>query len=108
MAINDFVTLDFIASFAGTVVVTMLVVQFLKELPFIKNIPTRYFVFVAAFANIVISQITNEKFLLSNIYLVSINAILTTFAATGGYDFAVKSVNFRSDATEQQQKKIGF
>ena len=79
----------------GTVVVTMLMVQFSKELLGVKKIPTRYFTFVIAFLNILICSALTGNFALSNLYLMLINAMLVTFTATGGYDFAIKNVKIQ-------------
>ena len=97
MEFTDFLTIDYISTFMGTVAVTMLIVQFLKELPGIKKIPTKYFTFVVAFMNILICSALTGNFALSNLYLMLINAMLVTFTATGGYDFAVKSVKIQKD-----------
>lgn len=96
MEFKDFLTIDYISTFMGTVVVTMLIVQFLKELPGIKKMPTRYFTFLVAFFNIVMCSVLTNTFTLVGLYLMFINAMLVTFTATGGYDFAVKSITVRA------------
>ena len=102
MEFTDFLTIDYISTFMGTVAVTMLVVQFLKDLPGIKKIPTRYFTFVIAFLNILICSALTGNFAVSNLYLMLINAILVTFTSTGGYDFAIKNVTIKT----QKDKNI--
>ncbi|MBL4932178.1 MULTISPECIES: hypothetical protein [Clostridium] len=97
MEINDFITFDFLSSYVGTVIVTMLIVQFLKDIPFIKKIPTRYFTFLVAFITILISGIYHGTISFSNLYIMLINAILVTFTATGGYDFAARKVSINVD-----------
>jgi hypothetical protein len=97
MVLDNFITWDFITGYAGTVIVTMLIVQFLKELPFIKKMPTRYFTFIIALLNIIATNIATNSFLISNLYLMFINAITVTFTATGGYDFAVKTIRVNID-----------
>lgn len=97
MDINNFVTWDYISSYVGTIVVTMLIVQFLKELPYIKVIPTKYFTFLVAFLTIVICGLQAGTLSLSNLFLMFINAILVTLTATGGYDFAIKKVTVNED-----------
>jgi hypothetical protein len=101
MEFTDFLTIDYISTFMGTVAVTMLVVQFLKDLPGIKKIPTKYFTFVVAFMNILICSALTDNFALSNLYLMLINAMLVTFTATGGYDFAVKNVKIQKDKSTE-------
>lgn len=101
MVLDNFVTWKFIASYMGTVIITMLTVQFLKELPFIKRIPTRYFTFIIAFLNIIATNIATNSFLIPNLYLMFINAIITTFTATGGYDFAIKTIRVDIDKKDE-------
>lgn len=101
MVLDNFVTWDFIASYMGTVIVTMLMVQFFKELPFIKSIPTKYFVFIIALINIVATSVVTKTFLISNLYLMIINAILVAFTSTGTYDFTVKAVKVNIDKRDE-------
>ena len=101
MEFTDFLTIDYISTFMGTVAVTMLIVQFLKELPGIKKIPTKYFTFIVAFLNILICSFITDNFAVSNLYLMLINAVLVCFTATGGYDFAVKSVKIQKDKSTE-------
>ena len=104
MEFTDFLTIDYLCTYMGTVVVTMLIVQFLKELPGIKKIPTKYFTFIVAFLNILICSFITGNFAVSNLYLMLINAMLVTFTATGGYDFAIKSVTIKNEKDKELKK----
>ncbi len=106
MIFEQFLTLDYISTFLGTVIVTMLMVQFFKELPYIKKIPTKYFTFIVALFNIVICSILTNSFAFKNLYLVFINAILVTFTSTGGYDFTVGNVKFNKEIQAENSKDI--
>lgn len=92
MEFNDFITLEYLCTYIGTVVVTMLIVQFTKELPGVKKIPTRYYTFLVALFNILVCSILNDTFTISNLYLMFINSMLVCFTSTGGYDFSIKKV----------------
>ena len=105
MEFTDFLTIDYLCTYMGTVVVTMLIVQFLKELPGIKKIPTKYFTFIVAFLNILICSFITGNFAVSNLYLMLINAVLVCFTATGGYDFAVKSVTIKNEKDKDTELK---
>lgn len=98
MNFNDFLSIQYISTFMGTVVVTMLMVQFLKELPYIKKLQTKYFTFIIAFFNILICSFSTNKFSIVNLYLMFINAMLVTFTATGGYDFSFKNITAKETA----------
>ncbi len=88
MVIDSFITWDFLGQFMGVVIVTMLVVQFIKEIPVIKKMPTKYLTAIIAFITLVSYQIANGSFTWGGLYMVSLNAIFVTMTATGGYDFA--------------------
>lgn len=90
MSFENFISIDYLSSFMGTVIITMLLVQFFKELPLVKGIPTKYFTFIVALVNILSCQIILGSFKVGHIYLILINAVLVTFTATGGYDFSLE------------------
>ena len=54
--------------------------------------------------NILICSALTDNFALSNLYLMLINAMLVTFTATGGYDFAVKSVTIKNEKDKELKK----
>jgi len=89
MDINDFINIEFIRTFTGCITATILIVQFLKDLPFIKEMPTRYFTFIIATLNIVIATIFPNT-IVEMIYLTLLNGIVVTYAANGNYDFGNK------------------
>lgn len=97
MVFEDFLTLNYVSTFLGTVVVTMLAVQFLKELPGMKRIPTKYLTFIVALINILTCSILSGTFNMASLYLIFINAMLITFTCTGGYDFTVKNIKINQD-----------
>ena len=76
MDINDFINIEFIRTFTGCITATILIVQFLKDLPFIKEMPTRYFTFIIATLNIVIATIFPNT-IVEMIYLTLLNGIVT-------------------------------
>lgn len=49
MEFNDFVTLEYLGTYMGTVVVTMLTVQFTKELPVVKKNANKVLYFFGGF-----------------------------------------------------------
>ena len=95
MELNDFLSLTYVASYVGSVVVIMLVTQFVKELPLITRIPTRYLVSIIALVHMLI--VVRPALAVEDIYLTLINALLLTLTATGGYDFAVKRTRVTFD-----------
>jgi len=49
MEFNDFLSVDYVASYLGSIVVIMLITQFVKELPLISKLPTKYLVLSSRF-----------------------------------------------------------
>lgn len=88
MEFNDFLSVDYVASYLGSIVVIMLVTQFVKELPWIVKLPTRYLVFLIALGHLLV--FVRPAYTVEAIALTLINALLLTLTATGGYDFAIK------------------
>lgn len=89
---DTFLTWEYVATFAGVVFATNLFVNFTKELPYIKNISTKYYTSIVAFILILLSSLTLSTFNIKDIPLVVLNSILVTFTATGGFDFSYKKV----------------
>ena len=108
MVFENFLTIDYIKTFLGTVIITMLIVQFFKELPGVKRVPTRYFTFLVAFFNILICAALTGTFILSNIYLMFINAILVTFTCTGGYDFTINNIKLKKTETPKEINPVNI
>lgn len=100
MDFNDFLSVDYVASYLGSIVVIMLVTQFVKELPWIAKLPTKYLVFIVALVHLMI--FVRPVYTLEAVALTLINALLLTLTATGGYDFAVKrtTVSLEPEVTE--------
>ncbi len=103
MVIDSFITWDFLGQFMGVVIVTMLVVQFIKEIPVIKRISTKYLTAIVAFITLFSYQMANGSLTWRGLYLVFLNAIFVTMTATGGYDFAQRK-NLQSNTSSQKDE----
>lgn len=102
---NDFLTWGYVSTFAGLVFCTSMVVEFLKELKYLKAIPTRYFTCIVAVVLLVLSSIFTGSFMFNNIPLIFLNGILITYTATGGKDFHKKKVNVIEDVNDNKEDK---
>lgn len=94
---SNFLTMEYISTFMGLIFVTSMMVQFLKDLPYIKLVSTRYVTFFIALFNIIVCSVILGNFTLAGLYLMVLNSMLVTFSATGGYDFVAKKVNMKVD-----------
>lgn len=94
MEINNFVNMDFLAGFAGTIVGVELIVYCTKEIPGIKKIPTKLYTFVLALIHLLIVKVVTGTliFNLGNVYLLIINSLLVSVILCGGYDVVIGNV----------------
>ena len=84
---EEFFTWEYLGTYAGATIAVMLFVQFTKELPGIKSIPTRLWAYVIAAVLMVLSTVfTVSPITPSIILLCLINAVIVAMAACGEYD----------------------
>ena len=84
---EEFFTWEYLGTYAGATIAVMLFVQFTKELPGIKSIPTRLWAYVIAAVLLVLSTVfTVSPITPSIILLCLINAVIVAMAACGEYD----------------------
>lgn len=84
---DTFFSWEQLATYGGATVATMLFVQFTKELPGIKAIPTRLWAFLVAAVLMVLATIfTAPEISPSVILLTVINAVIVAMASCGEYD----------------------
>lgn len=109
MEINNFVNMDFLAGFAGTIVGVELIVYCTKELRFIKKIPTRVYTFLLAVIHLLIVKYVAGNFALTlgNIYLLIINSLLISTILCGGYDVAIGNIQI-PQITNGKKKNISI
>lgn len=90
---DNFLTWSYVSTFVGLIFTTSMIVEFIKEIKFIKNIPTKYLTCIIAFILILACDLALGSFKLVNVPLVILNSILITYTATGNHDFNKKLKN---------------
>jgi hypothetical protein len=92
--LDNFVTLDYLGTFAGMVAVIVLITQFTKELvdKISGNLSTKYLVFIYSMIVLTGYQVMTGTFELSKVLLTIINAMLLTMTAQGGYEWIFKPI----------------
>ncbi len=95
---DNFITLDYLSTFAGMVAVVVLITQFTKELidKVAKWLPTKYVVFIYSLIVIIGYQITTNTFSSSKLLITIINAMILTMTAQGGYEWVFKPIEIKS------------
>lgn len=95
---DNFITLNYLGSFVGMVAVIVLITEFSKDLvdKYLKQIPTKYVVFVYSIIVLLGYQLMTCTFDKTKILLVLINAILLAMTAQGGYEWIFKPIEQKS------------
>jgi hypothetical protein len=90
---NDYLTWEFLGTFAGVVAAVVLIVQFLK-LPVDKiwKIPTRFLVWVISLAILIAIEIFTGTLEPPRLFLLFLNSIVVTMAAIGTHESTIKKL----------------
>ena len=83
---ESFFTWEQLATYGGATVATMLFVQFTKELPGIKSIPTRLWAYIVAAVLMILATVFTVPITPGVIVLTLINAAVVAMASCGEYD----------------------
>ena len=87
---ESFFTWEQLATYGGATVATMLFVQFTKELPGIKSLPTRLWAFIVAAVLMILATVFTSEVTPAVILITVVNAVIVAMAAVGGYDITHK------------------
>lgn len=108
MEITNFVTENFLSSFAGTLLAVELIVFTTKDLPLIRKIPTRLYTFILAVIHLVIVQVSSEKIdiTVEFVYILLINSLIVDMILCGGYDTLIGKFKNIKDTLNQAEESI--
>lgn len=87
---DKFFTYEMLMTYATCVTAVFGVTQFIKEIPGIKKIPTKYVSFLVAIIIVTLSNIATGQFKVSNILLYILSSVFISMNANGIYDFDTK------------------
>ena len=88
---DKFFTYEMLMTYATCVTAVFGVTQFIKEIPGIKKIPTKYVSFLVAIIIVILSNIATGQFKVSNILLYILSSVFISMNSNGIYDFDTKS-----------------
>lgn len=100
---NEFITLSYLATFAGTVFTVNLLVQFTKDLidKYIAKIHTRWIVFLYAelvmFGTAYFQKAITQENALENAFLIFLNGFLVALTAIGAYSATMENPSSKKD-----------
>ena len=109
MEITNFVTENFLSSFAGTLVTVELIVFTTKEFTLIKKIPTKLYTFILAVIHLFIVQIIIGKsdITIGCVYLLFVNSLIVELILCGGYDTLMSKLKSVRKSANQSKEDIG-
>lgn len=87
---DNFLTWEVLLTFSGLVGAVYMVVEFTKEIPIIKKIPTKYWSWIIALILLVVTNIVLGSFNYKDIVLYILNAIVISLSSNGLSDFNKK------------------
>ena len=87
---NDFFSWEMLATFAGCTAGTSILTQFVKNVPFLKNVNNQIISYVFALLIMILTGIFGGTFSAEALSLDIVNAVVVSLAANGAYDAASK------------------
>lgn len=87
---EQFITWDVLTTYASFVTIVFMVVEFTKELPIIKKIPTKYWSFVVCVILLVATNLVLGTFSAQDILLYVLSSISISLGANGLSNFGNK------------------
>ena len=87
---ENFLTWEVLETYASFVSIVYMVVEFTKEIKFIKKIPTKIWSFLVAFLLLIILNLVIKNFKLVDLVLYALTAISISLGSNGLSDFNKK------------------
>lgn len=88
--IEQFVTWEMLRDFALLIGIVLTATQFIKNLPGIRKIPTKYLAWIIAFILIILTNIQSKSFTGLDIVLYALSAMFISTSANGIHDMGKK------------------
>lgn len=94
---DKFFTYEMLLTYATCVTAVFGVTQFIKEIPGIRKIPTKYVSFFVAVIIVTLTNIATNQFKVSNILLYILSSVFISMNANGIYDFDTKKTENKEE-----------
>ena len=108
MEITNFVTENFLSSFAGTLMAVELIVFTTKNFPIIKKMPTKLYTFILAVMHLIIVQVSSGKvdITVEFVYILFINSLIVELILCGGYDTLIDKFKSVTETLNKAEEDI--
>lgn len=104
---DSFLTWEALTSYSTFVAIVFTVVEFIKDLPFIRLLPTRYVSFVISFILLGVTNAVVGDFTPINLFLYALSSIYISLGANGLSDFGKKIVPKKEEKIESESRQDG-
>ena len=84
---NNFLTYDTLLIYTNFITVVFMVVEFTKEIPGVRKIPTKYWSFFISLFLLVFTNIVLNYFVFEDIFLYVLSSIAVSLGSNGIHDF---------------------
>lgn len=88
---EHFITWEMLKTYTTFVVIVFMVVEFIKNLKYIKKIKTKYLSFIVSFILLIIVNIESGDFSFIDLFLYALSGISISLGANGLSDFNNKN-----------------
>lgn len=96
----EFLTWDYLATFAGALAAVALITQLIKGIGVLQKIPTQLVSWVLAYGVILLAQLFTDALDARSAVLAVFNAAMVSLAANGGYDALKRLFEGKNDTSE--------
>jgi len=100
---NEFLTWQALTTQAGSLLATMTVTELLKDIGFLRRLPTRLLSFFAALVLLLLATVFTSGLTVSCALIAPVNAAATALACNGTYDALVKKAKIGTSASEKRE-----
>jgi len=94
---DNFVSWEALAIFGSLVTINFAIVEFIKEMPYVRDLKTKYLSWIVAFVLITVTNIVLKTFVGTDIILYAISAIFISTSGNGLSDFNNKVDKYNKD-----------
>ena len=100
---NDFLTWETLLSYTNFISIVYMVVEFTKEIKFIKRIPTRYWSFFVSFYLLISVHFSLNSFVFKDIVLYLLTSVVVSLSSNG-----ISNFNFNKNSNEKHKNNYVF
>lgn len=94
---SEFITWEILGTYAGSLAMVMILTQFVKDVSFLKKVPTQFLSYILALAVLYPAMFFTGQ-LTANIAVITLfNAIILSMAANGGFSAVMKATGKATD-----------